>query len=414
MGAAVALDDVLLQTLQANRFQVAGHVRLEARRGHGLLVRHLLDRLENGGGLKGRPAGQQFVENGPQRINIGQRTDLLHLAAGLLGRHVVRRAHQRSAFGVTGVFRQSLCQAKVGDLRNAIDREEDVGGLQVPVDDAVVMGVLHGLGQGLDQVGGIARRLGFAVDLGIQAAPAHEFQGEIRQTLVLTFFVDLNDIRMLQVGDSLGLGEKALQLMVAGVGGGQDHFQGQAGTVRRFASRWRLRNVLHRGCRVGGGRVVFFRTDRIDRGQAFWCRRIRLLIDGASLPNCIGRGPLTKCLMNFGQFALKHGALGLWDARQKWIDAGRFSAALATPTGSWSVSHGEHPRRRPEKKAQSQSKATDGMPSSRPWGQDEPFRRLCQTALSQIRAPTIPLSIAWVASSSGFQSRQSECLGPSR
>ena len=59
------------------------------------------------------------------------------------------------------------------------------------MDDAALVGVLHGLSEGFDHVGGVARRLGFAMDLGIQTAAAHEFQREKGQAVVLTVFVDL-------------------------------------------------------------------------------------------------------------------------------------------------------------------------------------------------------------------------------
>src|SRR5207245_4640960 len=131
------------------------------------------------------------------RVDVGQRTYLLDFAASLLGGHVIGRAHQGAAFGLTGVFRQSLGQTKVGDFGNAIDCQKDVGGFQIPVDDAALVGVLHGLSEGLDHVGSVARRLGFAMDLGIQTAAAHEFQREKGQAVVLTVFVDLNDIGML-------------------------------------------------------------------------------------------------------------------------------------------------------------------------------------------------------------------------
>ena len=46
--------------------------------------------------LERRPAGQQAVERGPQAVNVAPRSQLLEVAAGLLGAHVSRRA-QRAA-----------------------------------------------------------------------------------------------------------------------------------------------------------------------------------------------------------------------------------------------------------------------------------------------------------------------------
>ena len=72
---------------------------------------------------------------------------------------------------------------------------------------------------------GFAGRLGFPVDLGIQAAAADKFQREIWQSLMLVDIVDLDDVGMLQISDGLSLGEEAIQLMLTGVSAGQDHFQ---------------------------------------------------------------------------------------------------------------------------------------------------------------------------------------------
>ena len=89
--------------------------------------------------------------------------------------------------------------------------EQHVGRLQVAVDDAALVGVVHGAGQRLDQGGGVARRLRRAVELLLQAAAVEIFQREIRLAVVLADLVNLHDVGVLQPGDGLGLDLEAQQ-----------------------------------------------------------------------------------------------------------------------------------------------------------------------------------------------------------
>jgi hypothetical protein len=86
--------------------------------------------------------------------------------------------------------------------------------------------VLHRAGQGLDQMGGVARRLRGAGDLLPETAAVDVFQGEIRASLLLADFVDLHDVRVLQLGHGFGFVAEARQLLGPGMGAGQDHLQG--------------------------------------------------------------------------------------------------------------------------------------------------------------------------------------------
>ena len=66
------------------------------------------------------------------------------IRAELLGRGVVRRAHAGAGLGAEAAFRiEMLGEAEVGHLDAAIPREHDVAGLDVAMDDAVVMGELE-------------------------------------------------------------------------------------------------------------------------------------------------------------------------------------------------------------------------------------------------------------------------------
>src|SRR4051812_165452 len=65
--AGVALEGVLVETLQANRFQVGRDGWLEALGRYRIVVEHLQNGIERRFTQEWGPAGQEFVKNGSQR-----------------------------------------------------------------------------------------------------------------------------------------------------------------------------------------------------------------------------------------------------------------------------------------------------------------------------------------------------------
>ncbi len=100
---------------------------------------------------KGRAAGEHFVQHRAQRIDVAPCVHTAHVF-DLLRRHVMRRAEHEIRLGGEGHgLDASRCErlgdAEVDDLghRTAIHlSDEDVGGLEVAMNDAFLMGVLHG------------------------------------------------------------------------------------------------------------------------------------------------------------------------------------------------------------------------------------------------------------------------------
>ncbi len=88
------------------------------------------------------------------------------------------------------------------------------------------MGAVHGLGEQTNEPSGLARWLRYAVALTGQAAAVDELQREVRPTVAVADLVDLHNVGVLQAGDGLALGAKASPFRGAGVGAGQDHFEG--------------------------------------------------------------------------------------------------------------------------------------------------------------------------------------------
>ena len=89
--------------------------------------------------------GQELVERGPQRIHITRFVEHPPLAQGLFRAHVPQRSQHVAGHRQVGLARQPR-QAEIGhpEVAGAID--EQVGRLDVAVQDAVLVGVLQRVG----------------------------------------------------------------------------------------------------------------------------------------------------------------------------------------------------------------------------------------------------------------------------
>ena len=74
-GRVVSPLGDLLQALQADRLQVARHLRLQARRRDGFLVQHLERGLQRRLGPERGPPGQHLVEDRAEAVDIDRRRD---------------------------------------------------------------------------------------------------------------------------------------------------------------------------------------------------------------------------------------------------------------------------------------------------------------------------------------------------
>ena len=84
-GIGVAISRLLPQALQAYGFQVPRRPRLQWPRGCGIVTDDLHEGIDGRGAFERRPAGQHFVQDRPQGVNVGRRADFARLAGGLFG-----------------------------------------------------------------------------------------------------------------------------------------------------------------------------------------------------------------------------------------------------------------------------------------------------------------------------------------
>ena len=154
---AVALLWRLLQAFQADGLQVAVHVRVEGVRRFRVALHDLEERFQVCGALEGRPAGKHLIEDGAEAVDVNGGGQSL-AGSGLLGGHVFRRAHQRPGLGQPGVVLEPSRQPEVGDVGLALLVDQDVGWLEVAVQQPVLVGVVDGQGCLPQQSGRGARR----------------------------------------------------------------------------------------------------------------------------------------------------------------------------------------------------------------------------------------------------------------
>ena len=102
----------------------------------------LLDQLVAVAFVEGRLEGQEFVEGQAERKDVAAGVGV---AVELFGRHVAERAEDVAGVGQVLLI-GGLGEAEVGDPDTAMSVEEQVARFDVAVDDALLVGVLEGLG----------------------------------------------------------------------------------------------------------------------------------------------------------------------------------------------------------------------------------------------------------------------------
>ena len=160
-------------------------------------------------GVRGErhPAREHVEEHRAERVDVGAHADLL--AADLLGRDVVHGAQQPAGAAVVDAA-ELHGEPEVGQVDVALGVEQDVGGLDVAVDEAArVRGVERGGHRGDDR----RRALGLEPALAAQHRAqvlaldvAHDLE---QHAVLLARVVDRDDVRMVERRGDLRLRDEA-------------------------------------------------------------------------------------------------------------------------------------------------------------------------------------------------------------
>ena len=116
-------------------------------------------------------------------------------------------------------------QTEVRDARVAILVEQDIGRLQIAVNDAALVGKLNGLGDAPDS--SVASRGGSGPPASRSARlwPSTKPIEKKVLAIVLADLENRHDSRMIKTGSGLGLGVEPLNVSISGELAGEDHFQ---------------------------------------------------------------------------------------------------------------------------------------------------------------------------------------------
>ena len=178
-------------------------------------------------------AGEQLEEDRSQGMNVGRGRHGFAAAFGLLGGHVAGRRDDRARLGDRGGGAlDALGQSEIRDEGNQLlegrigpPGKEDVGRLQVAVEDPALMDVVNGPCDRRHQPCRGARISLEALDLRGQVAAVDELHAEVVVAVVLTDFVDRHDVRVVEVRGGLGLEPEALKVVGSGEAAGTHHLE---------------------------------------------------------------------------------------------------------------------------------------------------------------------------------------------
>ncbi len=171
--------------------------RRASRQRRRLLVDDLVEDLDRGAAVEGRPPCQHLVEHNGGGEEIGSRVG--RLAAELLGRAVERCAdqhpwHREPRRGA--ILGRAVRHAEIEQL-GAVRREEDVRGLQIAMDDAVAVQGVQSREHAQRDRQSVSRRQRRLRQPLRQRLPLQQLHGQEELPVLLAQLVELTDGRMI-------------------------------------------------------------------------------------------------------------------------------------------------------------------------------------------------------------------------
>ena len=167
--------------------------------------------------VEGRLPDEQFVEQNPQRVDVAARVDVHGAEDGLLRAHVNGRADELLEAGeerlVGELALRGLGDAEVDDLHHrqvGVERDHDIRGLDVAVDDPFLMRVLDRRAHVAKERQPLARAQPSLVAVLRDRDALHQFHDEERPPILRRASVeDLGDVRVVHHRQRLPLALEA-------------------------------------------------------------------------------------------------------------------------------------------------------------------------------------------------------------
>ena len=161
---------------------------------------------------KGPFPRKHLEENDAQRIDVGAVVRFVRFAQGLFRGHVGGCSEDAAFEGDARFGWLSLRQAEVDQVGFCVAVDEDVRRLEVPVNDAGLVGVCKGPGRLGAERGRLAGRDRMNRQPVGQIRPVDQFVDEIGLAVFVTEFQYLHDVRMVEPGRRSSLVEGTLRL----------------------------------------------------------------------------------------------------------------------------------------------------------------------------------------------------------
>ena len=107
--------------------------------------------------INGCAASEKLVKDDAEGVDVGAGVDIKGIHLGLFGTHVLQRADDLAELGEERLISQASLmlegfgESEVDDLGNGatiVERDQDVGWLEVAVDYALLVGMLHRVAYG--------------------------------------------------------------------------------------------------------------------------------------------------------------------------------------------------------------------------------------------------------------------------
>ena len=214
---------VLLECLVERMRQLVGDLRIEPHRRQRRLVQDLVPDDPLGGAGERQLAGRHLVEHHAEGEKIG--ASVQRLATNLLRRHVGDRTHRGAGarqgvirhggrhlgLGVRPRFRGQLGEAEVEDLHIAALGDEDVGRLDVAMDDPGLVGSVERIGHLDAQLEDLLQHQRLTRDPILERLPLEILHDQKGLAVLLTDVVDGADMRVVQNRGGPRLALEALQ-----------------------------------------------------------------------------------------------------------------------------------------------------------------------------------------------------------
>lgn len=144
--AWVSTGRVLRQGLQADRLQFGRNFGAEVAQRRWGGVQGVVDQHAEGTRER-HPAAKHLVEDHAEAVLVAGRLDLVAPAGRLLGGEIGRSSQDRAGPSQLRSAGAQVGEAEVGQVGTVLGVQEHVRGLHVAVDDALLVGVVQGVGQ---------------------------------------------------------------------------------------------------------------------------------------------------------------------------------------------------------------------------------------------------------------------------